>query len=134
MTSLKGKMRLFAAVASLMTLVTGMAGIFGLKAIDSYVDEQNLETRHHADALLDVSQAHLAYKNQIQYFKNILIRGNDQAKFDQYVADHTRFDQMVTKELDEARARMGKAGLPPDAWREGAEYLVFEAQVIREKR
>jgi AmmeMemoRadiSam system protein B/AmmeMemoRadiSam system protein A len=27
-----------------------------------------------------------------------------------------------------------KAGLSPDAWREGAEYLVFEAQVIREKR
>jgi hypothetical protein len=27
-----------------------------------------------------------------------------------------------------------KAGLPPDAWRTGAEYLVFEAQVIREKK
>ncbi|MDX9867884.1 MAG: AmmeMemoRadiSam system protein B [Kiritimatiellia bacterium] len=26
-----------------------------------------------------------------------------------------------------------KAGLPPDAWREGAAFLVFEAQVIREK-
>jgi AmmeMemoRadiSam system protein B/AmmeMemoRadiSam system protein A len=26
-----------------------------------------------------------------------------------------------------------KAGLPPDAWREGAEFLVFEAQVVREK-
>ncbi|MDD4017342.1 MAG: AmmeMemoRadiSam system protein B [Kiritimatiellae bacterium] len=26
-----------------------------------------------------------------------------------------------------------KAGLPQDAWREGAEFLVFEAQVIREK-
>lgn len=27
-----------------------------------------------------------------------------------------------------------KAGLPSDAWREGAEYLVFEAQVIHEKK
>lgn len=27
-----------------------------------------------------------------------------------------------------------KAGLPSDAWREGTEYLVFEAQVIHEKR
>ena len=27
-----------------------------------------------------------------------------------------------------------KAGLPPDAWRTGAEYLVFEAQVIHEKK
>jgi AmmeMemoRadiSam system protein B/AmmeMemoRadiSam system protein A len=27
-----------------------------------------------------------------------------------------------------------KAGLPPDAWRTGADYLVFEAQVIREKK
>jgi AmmeMemoRadiSam system protein B/AmmeMemoRadiSam system protein A len=27
-----------------------------------------------------------------------------------------------------------KAGLPPDAWREGAEYLVFEAQVVHEKK
>ena len=26
-----------------------------------------------------------------------------------------------------------KAGLPPEAWRESAEFLVFEAQVIREK-
>jgi len=27
-----------------------------------------------------------------------------------------------------------KAGLPSDAWREGAEYLVFEAQVVHEKK
>jgi len=27
-----------------------------------------------------------------------------------------------------------KAGLPPDAWRKGAEFLVFEAQVIHEKK
>lgn len=27
-----------------------------------------------------------------------------------------------------------KAGLPPDAWRSGAEFLVFEAQVIQEKK
>ena len=27
-----------------------------------------------------------------------------------------------------------KAGLPPDAWQSGAEYLVFEAQVIHEQR
>jgi uncharacterized protein (TIGR00296 family) len=26
-----------------------------------------------------------------------------------------------------------KAGLPPEAWRDGAEFLVFEAQVIHEK-
>jgi len=26
-----------------------------------------------------------------------------------------------------------KAGLSPEAWREGAEFLVFEAQVIHEK-
>ena len=26
-----------------------------------------------------------------------------------------------------------KAGIPPEAWRESAEFLVFEAQVIREK-
>ena len=27
-----------------------------------------------------------------------------------------------------------KAGLPPDAWQSGADYLVFEAQVIHEQR
>ena len=27
-----------------------------------------------------------------------------------------------------------KAGLPSDAWRSGADYLVFEAQVIHEKK
>ena len=27
-----------------------------------------------------------------------------------------------------------KAGLPPDAWRSGADFLVFEAQVIRERK
>ncbi len=36
--------------------------------------------------------------------------------------------------IDETLTHLSlKAGLPPDAWREGAEYLVFEAQVIREK-
>jgi len=37
--------------------------------------------------------------------------------------------------LEETLAHLSrKAGLPSDAWREGAEYLVFEAQVIHEKR
>lgn len=36
--------------------------------------------------------------------------------------------------IDETLTHLSlKAGLPPDAWREGAEYLVFEAQVVREK-
>ena len=27
-----------------------------------------------------------------------------------------------------------KAGLPPEAWRSGADFLVFEAQITREKK
>jgi AmmeMemoRadiSam system protein B/AmmeMemoRadiSam system protein A len=37
--------------------------------------------------------------------------------------------------IEETLAHLSvKAGLPQDAWREGAEYLVFEAQVIHEKK
>ncbi len=37
--------------------------------------------------------------------------------------------------LEETLAHLSvKAGLPPDAWRSGADFLVFEAQVIHEKK
>jgi len=114
MNTMKGKMLLFAAVAGLMTLVAGIAGIAGMKRIDTYVSGKNIETRLHADALLDVAQAHMAYKNQIQDFKNILIRGNDPAKFEKYVADFSKLDKTVGKELGEARANIEKAGMPPE--------------------
>lgn len=114
MKTLKGKMLLFAAVAGLATLIAGIAGIAGMKRIDTYVVSKNVETRHHADALLDVSQAHMAFKNQIQDFKNILIRGNDPAKFEKYVADFSKLDKAVEKELGEARANIEKAGMSTD--------------------
>ena len=38
-------------------------------------------------------------------------------------------------DIDETLTHLSmKAGLPSDAWREGADYLVFEAQVIHEKK
>ncbi len=114
MATMKGKMLLFAAVAGLMTLIAGIAGIVGMKRIDTYVVSKNIETRHHADALLDVSQAHLAFKNQIQDFKNILIRGNDPARFEKYLADFSKLDKTVEKELGEARANIERAGMPPE--------------------
>jgi len=114
MATMKGKMLLFAAVAGLMTLIAGIAGIVGMKRIDTYVVSKNIETRHHADALLDVSQAHLAFKNQIHDFKNILIRGNDPARFEKYLADFSKLDKTVEKELGEARANIEKAGMPPE--------------------
>lgn len=114
MATMKGKMLLLASVAGLMTLTTGIAGIYGMKIIDTYVDEKNHETKYHADALLDVSQAHMAFKNQVQDFKNILIRGNDPAKFEKYAADFARIDKTVDKELAEARTNIEKAGMPPE--------------------
>jgi methyl-accepting chemotaxis protein len=114
MATMRGRMLLLAGVAGVVALATGMAGIVGMKALDATVEAKNLETRHHTDALEAIDAAHLAYKNQIQAFKNILVRGNDQAKLDQYASEFAKLDQTVQKNLSDARHSAEKGGLPAE--------------------
>jgi methyl-accepting chemotaxis protein len=114
MKTLKGKMLLLAGLASVMTLFVGMAGIAGMKMIDTNVDESMVSVESHIGALLDAEQAHVAYKNQIQGFKNVLLRGYDQANFDKYVGNFTKFAKKTTEKLVSARDHGREAKMPAE--------------------
>ena len=126
---MRGKMLFLAGVASLMTLASGMAGIIGMKWVDDMVDQGIAETRDHSEAAHDIAQAQLAYKNQIQDFKNILIRGNDQAKYDQYAADFAKYDKLVVEELGQARASITRAKMSPEVLKKLDDMLAAHKQL-----
>ena len=84
MNTLRGKMIFLTVVAALMTLLSGMVGIVGNKLTNSQVEQGIQRTRHQSAGQHDISLAMLAFKNQVQEFKNVLIRGNDKAKFDKH--------------------------------------------------
>jgi methyl-accepting chemotaxis protein len=114
MKTLKGKMLLLAGLASVMTLFVGLAGIQGMRLIEANVEASMLSVESHIGALLDAEQAHVAYKNQIQGFKNVLIRGYDQASFDKYVGNFTKFAKKTTEKLTSARAHSAEAKMPAE--------------------
>jgi methyl-accepting chemotaxis protein len=113
MTSLRSKMFAYAAAAALMTLFSGSAGIIGMKLIDNNVDDGVQSVKVHAEALLDVEQAQFAYRNQVQDFKNIMIRGNDQASYDKYAAAFAKAEAQVISELGEAQRKITKVKMEP---------------------
>jgi methyl-accepting chemotaxis protein len=114
MNTLRGKMLLLAVVAGLMTLIAGLTGIAGLKNVDDKVDANIEETTEHVDSLVHVSDALLAYKNQIQDFKNILIRGNDPAKYEQYAAAYDKQEKVVTQQIKEGKEHAAKSKMPAE--------------------
>jgi methyl-accepting chemotaxis protein len=114
MTTMRSKMLLLAAIACLMTLVSGMAGVFGMKWLDVMVERHIVETHDHSNAMISFNEANLAYKTQIYHLKNIVIRGNDPASYEKYAQDFAKSEKRVIEMMAQARVAMVKANMPPD--------------------
>jgi methyl-accepting chemotaxis protein len=108
---------LAAYLASVMLLVSGVAvGLFSLKsALGSY---QN-DVRQMQDAEADILQVQNNFKVQVQEWKNVLLRGKDPAKLEQYWGKFQSQEKTVRDD-----AHVLAAGLPAGKAKEKLEAFL----------
>lgn len=85
-------------VATALLLCIGKA----LSELKGYHDKsnQNLITiEKNVESFIAISNAHLEFKSQIQEWKNVLLRGNNKAQYDKYLASFLRQSDLTQKRL-----------------------------------
>lgn len=83
--SLKFKIGFLALLIAAAMTVLGIYGYRELRSMDTAIGTAIDEIDSQVAVLMDIEQAHVRFKVQVQEWKNILIRGNDDAQYDKYL-------------------------------------------------
>lgn len=92
--SLKAKVLFLGALVTFSLLILGWSSLNTLSVFHGTIERDFKKVSQNMELLSDTTQAHLIFKTQVQEWKNVLIRGNDQAQFDKY---STRFSENSDK-------------------------------------
>jgi len=105
------KLMAFASVLLLAVVAVGGFGLYALRAAEAR-SVANLEIAR--DVLIGVDAARaaeVAFKIQIQEFKNILLRGHDKSDYDKYFAAFNKPTEVINKRFADVKAIMGILGM-----------------------
>jgi len=112
------KLSLKQKIFTLSLLITAALIILGASALSqlSKFDESVMDGIHEIDGnvsvLSDVSNAHVEFKIQVQEWKNILIRGNDDKQYEKYVGKFKKSSDRVQALLANAVTQSKKLNKP----------------------
>lgn len=108
--NLKLKIAILITGISMAMIFLGLLGYRQLKSVDELVNSKFIEMHKNVEFLTDVTQAHVAFKIQVQEWKNVLIRGNTDNQFEKYVDGFKAQESQVQKSLAAAAAHPEIAG------------------------
>jgi len=109
--NLKAKLMLLALLAALAIGALAGFGAWRLTTLGDVADANLAGANQASRAIMAIDAAGLAFKTQVQEWKNILLRGNDPALFDKHLKAFGEEQQRVRDELGKARSLAGAAGL-----------------------
>ncbi|GAA5179489.1 methyl-accepting chemotaxis protein CtpH [Niveibacterium umoris] len=111
--SLRNKLLLLAAIGAACLVLLGSYSLWQIRSLGSQLHD-SLATMQKATRLLqDVDGANLAFKTQVQEWKNILIRGNKQEQYDKYFKQFGEEEEKVAAKLKSAAKALGEFGMDP---------------------
>lgn len=113
--SVKVLLRLLVAVACVGLFLMAGGGLLALLKQQARMDEALRTQLAVTRTLVTVEGAHVAFKTQVQEWKNLLLRGHEAAEYDKY---HRAFEAqaaLVQTRLAEAGRLFGQLGLSPQA-------------------
>ena len=97
--SLKLKIIVLSALIVAGLLGLGLAAITQMQAYNAIVDDSLIKIQRRSDALADVEKASVSFRMQVQEWKNILLRGNDEALYDRYYQSFSEQEKAVQEYL-----------------------------------
>ncbi|PUA29135.1 MAG: chemotaxis protein [Cellvibrio sp. 79] len=113
--TLKSKILLLSAMIILGLCVLGGSAYLQIRQFNAIVDETNLHVQSRSDILDEIQGSAIAFKTQVQEWKNILIRGNDPEQFVKYVDGFNSAEKTVQNHLAKALALQKTEGIATEA-------------------
>lgn len=108
--SLKAKIFILAFSIGTAILFLGIFGYQQIHGLNKYVDQRLGDVEQSVALLMDIEQAHVKFKIQVQEWKNVLLRGHDPEQFLKYLNGFTETEQAVYQHLAGAQTKMAAQG------------------------
>ena len=102
----KTKLLTLALVTAAVLALLGGTGIYSMRHMAGEILADLDAAKVEGKVLIAIEGAHAQFKTQVQEWKNILIRGNDQENFDKYLAQFTAREKEVQDLLTTATEAM----------------------------
>ncbi|GEM_PF-5364571 len=108
---IRTKLLLFSLAISTLLIVFGFVGTYGMNAMLGNTVEIIDDAKAASTNLITIESARIHFKEQVQAWKNILVRGNNPPDFEKYVAEFYLHEREVQHMLDVTGKSMRKEGI-----------------------
>jgi methyl-accepting chemotaxis protein len=109
--SIKARLAGLVAIAGVALAILCGYGLHQVYSLTAQMNESFDELLNVQAMVSDTSKAQVAFKGQVQEWKDTLLRGNDKANYEKYTQQFGEREQAVDAALDMARTHMRTAGL-----------------------
>ena len=121
--TIKARLTLLGCIAILGVLIAGGFGINRLASFDRQLEEDLQEVREGIEMMLDITEANIAFKTQVQEWKNILIRGDTSENLDRYKKAFLQNEKTVQEKVRNVTHNVDKVVEVANAVREVAKAV-----------
>ena len=108
--TIKLRLIILGSIAILGICISGGMGLYRLALIEAQLEDTLQNTRYGIHLMINVSQANIHFKTQVQEWKNILIRGDAPEAFAQYKKSYLESERMTQQELQSSQKAMKESG------------------------
>ncbi|HCZ13089.1 MAG TPA: hypothetical protein DHV85_00530, partial [Candidatus Accumulibacter sp.] len=116
--TIKARVLILGLIAVGSMVIASGVGIFELSRFNTQLRADLVDIRQGIGTLIDIQTAAVAFKTQVQEWKNILIRGNQEQEFSRYEKAFLEREKVVQERLkttlDALKSNPAKAGLIAD--------------------
>ncbi|MEZ7912899.1 MAG: methyl-accepting chemotaxis protein [Propionivibrio sp.] len=110
--TIKFRLLILGSIAILGICISGGMGLHRLALIETQLEDTLKNTRYGIHLMINVSQANIHFKTQVQEWKNILIRGDAPDAFAQYRKSYQESERQTQQELQTSLKEMKESGHP----------------------
>jgi methyl-accepting chemotaxis protein len=111
--SISAKLYVFAAFISLIAIGIGAHGLYGISQANERLQRTLEASLADIKALQALDHVLFRYKEQVQDWKNILIRGHDQTGYDRYLSNFKKKQDTIRSEIESAKKAFEAADMDP---------------------